>query len=204
MPRKEKFEKYNLKTKTTTIRIPDLENLNKEKELRKAIDVFVVDFLNRELKTKLGLEQRILTEYINTRKLGDFLEILKEKRIDMIIDIRWNTLNKSKEGFNPKHLRQFLAENRIEYKYIHKLGNPSKFRKETENSLKLKEKYIEYIKDLEELEELVKLINNNKKVYCFICYCNTFNENECHRFWLRECILNYIESNEKRKRLRIA
>jgi len=56
MPRKEKFEKYNLKTKTTTIRIPDLENLNKEKELRKAIDVFVVDFLNKELKTKIGLE----------------------------------------------------------------------------------------------------------------------------------------------------
>lgn len=52
MPRKEKFEKYNLKTKITTIRIPDLENLSKEKELRKAIDVFVVDFLNKEVKKK--------------------------------------------------------------------------------------------------------------------------------------------------------
>jgi len=53
MPRKEKFEKYNLKTKTKTIRIPDLENLSKEKELRKAIDVFVVDFLNKEFKNKI-------------------------------------------------------------------------------------------------------------------------------------------------------
>jgi len=48
MPRKEKFEKYNLKTKITTIRIPDLKDLNKEKELRKAIDIFIIDFLNKK------------------------------------------------------------------------------------------------------------------------------------------------------------
>ena len=64
MPRKEKFEKYNLKTKITTIRIPDLEDLNKEKELRKAIDVFIVDFLNKEqeLKIKIEVEQRTSKE----------------------------------------------------------------------------------------------------------------------------------------------
>jgi len=137
------------------------------------------------------IKERILTEYINTRKLDDFLEVLKEKRIDMVIDIRFGTYNKTKQGFNPKNLKQFLIENGIEYKHIRKLGNPSEFRKKIKDPLKLKEKYIDYIKDLEELDELVKLINNNKKIYCFICYCNTFNEKECHRFWLREYILNY-------------
>lgn len=164
--------------------------------VRKRLDEYWKDLREKnerkKLKAKLELEQRILTEYINTRKLDDFLEILKEKRIDMVIDVRWNTLNKSKEGFNPENLRQFLAENGIEYKYIHKLGNPSKFRKETENFLKLKEKYIGYIRDLEDLEKLVKLVNDNKKVYCFICYCETVDEEKCHRFWLRE----YILSNE--------
>lgn len=51
MPRKEKFEEYNLKTKITTIRIPDLENLDKEKELRKRINDFVLDFLNLKANT---------------------------------------------------------------------------------------------------------------------------------------------------------
>lgn len=199
MPRKEKFEKYNLKTKTTTIRIPELEDLSKEKELRKAIDVFVIDFLNKELKTNLRLEQRILTEYINTRKLDDFLGILEEKGIDMVIDIRWNTLNKSKEGFNPENLRQFLEKNGIEYKYIHKLGNPSEFRKETKDPFKRKELYDNYIKDLEELQYLIKMVNSNNKIYCFICYCNTLCENECHRFWLREYILDYTKNNKKQK-----
>ncbi len=174
--------KYGEATKILRIRIPE----SKYEEFRKMALEYLENFI-----PKIELKQRILTEYINTRKLDDFLEVLKEKRIDMVIDIRDNTYNKSKQGFNPKNLKQFLAENGIEYKYIHKLGNPSKFRKEIKDLLKLKEKYIEYIKNLEELQELVNLVNNNKKIYCLICYCNTLNESECHRFWLREYILNY-------------
>ena len=54
MPRKEKFEEYDLKTKTTTIRIPDLKDINKERELRRKNDVFVVDFIEKGLKQKSG------------------------------------------------------------------------------------------------------------------------------------------------------
>ena len=52
MPRREKFEEYGLKTKTTTIRIPDLKDLDRERELRREIDVFVIDFIKKGLKEK--------------------------------------------------------------------------------------------------------------------------------------------------------
>lgn len=63
MPRKEKFKEYNLKTKITTIRIPNLENLDKEKELRKRINDFVLDFLNLKANTNM-IDVSIIKKFI--------------------------------------------------------------------------------------------------------------------------------------------
>ena len=65
MPRREKFEEYGLKTKTTTIRIPDLKDLDRERDLRKKIDVLVIDFI------KKGLEQKSSESYIEQAELQD-------------------------------------------------------------------------------------------------------------------------------------
>ena len=62
MPRREKFEEYGFKTKTTKIRIPDLKDLDKERELRKGIDVFVIDFIEK------GLEQKSENSYLKQKK----------------------------------------------------------------------------------------------------------------------------------------
>ncbi|MBA7603907.1 hypothetical protein ES703_11025 [subsurface metagenome] len=45
MVKTKKFAKYGYDTKTTTIRIPDLNDLDKEKSLRKMIDGFVIEQL---------------------------------------------------------------------------------------------------------------------------------------------------------------
>jgi len=76
MPRKEKFEEYNLETKTTTIRIPDLNDLDKEKELRKAVDDFILDYLNLKPNTKTN---DILTLKNGILELNKMMTIIKPK-----------------------------------------------------------------------------------------------------------------------------
>ncbi len=92
MPRKEKFEEYGLKTKITTIRIPNLEDLDKEKELRKAIDIFVLDFINLKTNT---IDTQILKNGI--LELNKLMSIVKPT-IPSNIDI-----NKIREGVNLCH-----------------------------------------------------------------------------------------------------
>lgn len=94
MPRKEKFEEYNLKTKTTTIRIPVLEDLEKEKELRKAVDVFILEHLNLKKNTILN---DILTLKNGILELNLLMSIVKPK-IPSNID-----KNKIKEGIELCH-----------------------------------------------------------------------------------------------------
>ncbi len=91
MPRKEKFEEYGLKTKTTTIRIPNLENTDKEKELRKAIDIFVLDFINLKTNTNTQILKNGILE------LNKLMSIVKPK-IPSNIDI-----NKIREGVKLCH-----------------------------------------------------------------------------------------------------
>ncbi len=89
MPRKEKFKEYNLKTKITTIRIPDLKDLNKEKELRKSLDDFVLDFLNLKANTidkyKMLLEERTILVQGYTM-LNEFFMKLTENAEKIISD----------------------------------------------------------------------------------------------------------------------
>ena len=94
MPRKEKFEEYGLKTKTTTIRIPVLEDLDKEKELRKAIDTFVLDFINLKKNT---ISNDVLTLKKGILELNLLMSIVKPK-IPSNID-----KNKIKEGIELCH-----------------------------------------------------------------------------------------------------
>jgi uncharacterized protein (DUF488 family) len=145
------------------------------------------------------MSERIITEFINTRKLDDLLKSLKLEKVDMVIDIRWNTYHKSKQGFSPENLKIFLKENDIDYIYIHRLGNPKNFRDKfirdgfTDFKL-LKKAYINYVNGSLTLRSLINLINKDDRKYCLICYCNTLNEEECHRFWLRDFLINKIKN----------
>lgn len=52
MVKTKKFAKYEYDTKITTIRIPDLNDLDMEKSLRKAIDDFVIEQLFTKSNSK--------------------------------------------------------------------------------------------------------------------------------------------------------
>lgn len=51
-------------------------------------------------------------------KLDKFLEILKEKKVDMIIDVRSMPYSKYAPHFNEGNLKEFLLKNNIDYVYM--------------------------------------------------------------------------------------
>ncbi|HDZ18121.1 hypothetical protein LCGC14_1110470 [marine sediment metagenome] len=98
MPRKEKFEKYGLKTKTTTIRIPDLNDLEKDKNMRKAIDEFILDYLN--LKEKVSIKKSEINFKDMTITQDDLWNLYKFKTGKGTRDSRSKLLSKFTEVFN--------------------------------------------------------------------------------------------------------
>jgi hypothetical protein len=141
------------------------------------------------------------TEYINTRDLAEFLSIIEEQNINFIIDIRYNTFFKTNQGFNPKSLKQVTKIHKIKYLYIQDLGNPS--HKNRDNLEEAKTSYSNYLNNItgvyeylhpkDKLEKLYFLIKNliPKYTFCLICYCEP--PKECHRFWLKEKLIEFFD-----------
>ena len=132
------------------------------------------------------------------RKPEEFLSILKRLDVDIVVDIRaWSIYPLY---FYPKNMRKLLEENGFGYLRYKTLGNPSELRKQAGENFELaKQWYQEYIiKDLRAREAFVELYKRLRfrKNYCLICYCPTHDPKLCHRFWLKEMLINL-----KRKRL---
>jgi len=96
--------------------------------------------------------------------------------------------------FAPINLQILLMKNDIEYLRFQALGNPSVLRKQARDNFELaKELYLEYIfNDLKARQQLVELFKKLRfrKNYCLICYCRTLDPRICHRFWLKETLVN--------------
>lgn len=155
----------------------------------------------RELKRFLS---RIKTEFINSCNLEGFINRING-RVDVIIDIRHNTYFKKEQGFTPEDLKENLERQNLEYFYVQDLGNP--YHKEFQNdSVKAKQAYLNYlekeviVKDgktlcpNKALTNLFTQIAHKKKyktkTFCLMCYCRTLDPAECHRFWLKESLIN--------------
>ncbi len=136
--------------------------------------------------------QRIKTVYIKGIKPKKFLSILKNLKIDVVVDIRYSSVYPI--YFAPKNLRELLVENEIEYIRFQKLGNPKKLRNRAGENFELaRELYRKHIlkNHKEYLTDLFKLINRRvNKNYALLCYCPTFDPKLCHRFWLREVLIS--------------
>jgi len=64
----------------------------------------------------------IYTLGTSNRTLKEFLEILKEYKIDAVFDVRRWPTSKLFPHFNKENLEKFLKENGIDYFHIEKLG----------------------------------------------------------------------------------
>lgn len=140
--------------------------------------------------------QRIATEYITTRDMDNFINCIKGKKIDVVIDIRWSTYHKTKQGFGPVEFKKHLESNGINYFYIKALGNPfhALYDQKDLESVIAKKDYLNYLnynsKARKSFQELFSKFRFKKR-YCLTCYCDTQEPSMCHRFWLKEALINY-------------
>lgn len=138
---------------------------------------------------------RLKTEYITGRDVKEFIKELKYRIKDpiVVVDIRWNTYHKSKQGFDPAIFKKILEEHGIEYLRIKELGNPFHELYDKSEFIAAKQDYQDYLKHNSKaqhaLQEFMKLLRF-RKTYCLICYCPTEDPNLCHRFWLKETMVN--------------
>jgi len=109
-------------------------------------------------------------------KFNDFIKILQERGVRLVIDVRNNPFS-FKKGFSKKWLSTHLPEYKIDYINIPELGIPSKDRKElTGSSLwnKYKELLIANAFQLQKAADIIK-----KQAAVLMCF--EAHPAECHR-----------------------
>jgi len=145
-----------------------------------------------KIKKLARFTQKIKTEFLVGKTPMELIQSLKMKKVNIVIDIR--SWPENPVYFEPLKLQLLLIKNKIEYIQFQALGNPIVLRRQAGENYELaKELYQKYIisapKAKDQFLELYKKIRF-KKIYCLICYCNTNDPRICHRFWLRESLIN--------------
>jgi len=110
------------------------------------------------------------------RSIDDFVNILKEHKLNYVIDIRDTPLS-YKPGFSKGYLTKHLPEYGIFYKSMPELGIPKVYRK----NLKQKQLWSKYRRLLEkrssQLDEVITICKTNTPVLM----CFEADSNQCHR-----------------------
>jgi uncharacterized protein (DUF488 family) len=115
------------------------------------------------------------------RTLEDFIHILKEHHINVVIDVRELPLSR-KKGFSKTALSQALEENDIDYIHMKSLGTPKELRdKFKSKKITFKEFSLEYEKYLNtQTETLAKLLQCALMNTC-VLMCYEKDWRVCHR-----------------------
>jgi uncharacterized protein (DUF488 family) len=111
----------------------------------------------------------------------DFINILQERGVRLVIDVRNNPFS-FKKGFSKKWLSSHLPEYHIDYINIPELGIPSKYRKELAGS-SLWNKYKELLNmNAAQLQKAADIIQKQAAVLM----CFEAHPADCHRSRLAE------------------
>lgn len=156
---------------------------------RKVIKKMGIDRKYRELAK---FTQKIETVYLKGVSPELFTKTLERLKINVVVDIRHWSLYPI--YFSQKFMKDLLETHGIEYLRLKNLGNPSILRKRAgENFVLAKKLYQEHItSNPASKQELIKLFKQFRfrKKFCLICYCPTLDIKLCHRFWLKELLIN--------------
>lgn len=153
--------------------------------------------IDRKYKELAKFFKKIKTAYLVDTLPSQLIKKLQEQEVDVVIDVRATV--RTPMIYMPKYFEDILSLVGVGYIRYQKLGNPSKLRKEVgDNYLLAKSKYLEYIaenkKSKAQLNELFKRFRF-KKNYCLVCNCKTLDVKLCHRFWLKELLINLKRTN---------
>ena len=116
---------------------------------------------------------KIFTLGTSNRSQKEFLEILKEYKIEAVVDVRHFPTSRFFPHFKKENLERFLREQKIDYIHIEKLGG---FREEG---------YENYMKTKEFKEGLERLIEIAKKKKTAILCAERFPW-KCHRAFISQ------------------
>mgnify|MGYP001116718097 CR=1 FL=1 len=127
------------------------------------------------------------------KTIEDFLELLRARRIDIILDIRANDYSR-KPDFIGARLKKHCQNIGIDYRWIPDLGIPIKLRKDIKDREVLLHHYRNSILPLvsDKIKEIEDLIRTDKRV---ALVCMESNPLECHR----SIITDYLTSRSKSK-----
>lgn len=113
--------------------------------------------------------------------IDEFVNILKQRNIKLVIDVRNNPFS-FKQGFSKKWLITNLPNHGIRYVNIPELGIPSKYRKEL-NGRALWHKYNELLRlNVGKLESAAQIVKKQSAVLM----CFEADHTDCHRSILAE------------------
>jgi uncharacterized protein (DUF488 family) len=111
----------------------------------------------------------------STRSLDEFLEILKNFNIELVIDVRKFPSSKKFPWFNKENLEKALKKEKIKYIHFSELGG---YRKEGYEAFSKSNEFRNAV------EKLLKTINEKKAVIL----CCEFKWWKCHRRYIADCL----------------
>ena len=136
--------------------------------------------------------QKLKTAYLIGILPSELIKILRELKIDIVIDIRATV--RYPMIYMPKYFKDILSIVGIKYIHFRSLGNPSKLRKKAgEDFILAKKLYLNYIQEDHKAQNQLSILFKNlrlQKNYCLVCTCETLDPHLCHRFWLYERVIN--------------
>lgn len=124
------------------------------------------------------------------RNIEEYLKILKNNNIQILIDVRERAWSYKKDFCKTK-FQSHLNENGITYLHHKDLGNPKVFRKNISDRKKTLSLYENYLKKTRKgLRELENVLENSKQKVCLTCFEK--EHLECHR----SIIIRVISKNK--------
>ena len=151
-----------------------------------------------KLKAKF-LNDTIYTIGYQGRKSIDFIEILKNNEIEILIDVRFSAKSTMKPKFSKDILKGELERNKIKYRHYPELGipyliqNPYKDGKFSVDCLK--QWYSWHIENEVEFDNVIKYLKDSGRpaLMCMEKYAKKMRDQKysCHRDILADLILNY-------------
>jgi uncharacterized protein (DUF488 family) len=133
------------------------------------------------------VQETLFTLGYQRRALSEFVSILVESRIDVLVDVR-ETAWSHKPGFSKGALRIALAASGIEYIHADFAGNPKWLRANADSHRECLDWYAWYVDEFDEIvpafEELLAEQFREGKRVCVTCFER--HADDCHRAILAE------------------
>ncbi|WP_423792100.1 DUF488 family protein [Methanocaldococcus indicus] len=115
------------------------------------------------------------------RSIDEFIKILKDNQIELVIDVREIPLSR-KKGFSKNKLKEILTEHGIGYVHLKFLGTPKELRDKLKSGkisfIEFMDEYLSHLdKNIESLKELLRYAVEYRSV--LMCYEKDWRK--CHR-----------------------